>query len=734
MLGNANLPHPGMDASLGEPASGFDLLKTVLRHKSLFFLGIVVAYVLGALYYVRQTPIYESRAEVLIVNKHPDAAGGGLQSYFADYMSTHEALVASPAIVNRAVAQGDIGQLRAAEILGGLRVSSGSAKRGGNNILTLSYRGKVPEECAAVVNAVLKSYQEFLEETYSSMTTDTLRLMSEARDELLSDLKDQEEQYRQFRATSPLLIVGEEAHNPVQARMGMIQSQQSELLLKRTELESQLAAIEKAKREGRDDRFISNLVSNMVASSQVHSEAAVLAQSEKLQTALLPLLQQEEELLQHYGAKHPTLAAVRLRIKHTRDVFEHPERHAVKSNTSGQYVEYLKQEIDRLATLEGLLAKLYESEYQAAKELTSYELRDQEFNRNMGRTQQLYDGIITRLQETNLTTDMGGFKADVIAPPQFGTKVQPQAGTVFLASTFLGILLGAGVAFVAELSDSSFRSPEEAATTLRLPVVGLIPQFAPPSIAEGRALAKLDRSLATYFWPRSAQSEAYRGLRTGLYFKNRGQTHKVIQVTSPCPGDGKSTIASNLSICIAQSGKQVLLIDADMRKPRQHAIFGAEAEAGMSTLLAMDEELNDVVQPTSIENLWLLPAGQLPPDPAELLTSQRFAELVQLVRERYDYVIIDSGPLLVISDPSIISSQVDGVVLAMRLKKTKRRQAERAMEILRALEAPIIGVVANAAGNSEARMYGYGSYGDYHHSSSGERSAKPRALTVGTTS
>jgi capsular exopolysaccharide synthesis family protein len=419
-----------------------------------------------------------------------------------------------------------------------------------------------------------------------------------------------------------------------------------------------------------------------------------------------------------------------LQIEETRAFFEHPERHALSRHNTGQYVEYLKQEINRIGTLNQLLAKLYEAEYGEAKELTDYVLRDEEFSRNLARTQQLYDGIITQLQETNLSKDFGGFKADVIAPPGFGVKVEPKASTVFLTSTVLGVLLGFGLAFVADMSDNTFRRPEEMSAALEVPIVGLIPLYIPPALASEIAAGRLDHSLSTYHWPMSAQSEAYRGLRTGLYFKNRGKANRVIQVTSPCPGDGKTTIAANLSICIAQSGKQVLLIDADMRKPRQHRIFGIGSTSGVSTLIAMDEELSDVVRPTSIDNLWLLPAGQLPPDPAELLTSARFGELIQLVRERYDYVIMDTGPLLAISDPSIILSHVDSVVLTMRLKKTQRRQAERARELLQSLDAPVTGVVVNAVGEMEASVYGYGDYGDYHHPDAVDLSAKPRALMV----
>lgn len=710
---------------------GFDILKCILRHKSLCGLGVVVAVVIGALYYARQTPIYESTAKILIVNKHPENVAGGAVSYFNDYMSTHQALVVSPVVIENALKREGLSALRTEEVIGGLRVSAGTSNQGSNNILSLSYRGKVPAECVTVVNAVLASYQEFLEETYNNMSTNTLQLMSEARDKLLVELRDQEQAYREFREGSPLISGNEES--PAQSRLAMIQSEQSQLLMKKTEFESHLATIQKAKDDGKSDAYIADLVANLSASSRAPAAGAALSDAEKRQTLLLPLVQQEKQLLQHFGANHPAVASVQLRIRETREAIEHPEQDLSRANDSVKYVEYLRQELERVETVQNLLTPIYESEFAAAKELTGFELRDEEFQRNMERTQQLYDGVIAQLQDAKLSKDYGGFKADVINPPQFGRKVEPKLSTVMLSSIVLGCMLGALLAFCADLIDNGFASAEELRGQVSLPVMGHIPQFmtsATRSDDQDQA-SNLDQSLSAFHSPRSAETEAYRGLRTGLYFSNRGQTNKVIQITSPCPGDGKSTIASNLSVCIAQSGKSVLLIDADMRRPRQQEIFSVESEGGLSTIVALDQELNDVVVESQIKNLWLLPAGPIPPDPAELLTSAKFSELIQAVREQYDYVIVDTGPLLAVSDPCIVSSQVDGLMLAVRLKKTRRKQVARAKEILDSVGAPVLGIVANAIVGSQDKSYGYYYYSDYEKKSSSKSRVKDMVARSG---
>jgi capsular exopolysaccharide synthesis family protein len=220
-----------------------------------------------------------------------------------------------------------------------------------------------------------------------------------------------------------------------------------------------------------------------------------------------------------------------------------------------------------------------------------------------------------------------------------------------------------------------------------------------------------------------------------LYFSEGGQTHRVFQITSATPGDGKSTVAANLAVCIAQSGKRVLLMDADMRKPRQHEIFRISAQTGLASIIALGEELADTVQQTAVDKLWLLPAGPLPPDPSELLTSSRFPELISVLREQYDYVVVDTGPLLLVSDPSVVAARVDGVLMAVRLSKNSRRQTNQAKEILMSLDTKVVGVVVNGVGGARSRGYHYGTYGDYagYHENSNGSSRPARISDVTTT-
>lgn len=199
----------------------------------------------------------------------------------------------------------------------------------------------------------------------------------------------------------------------------------------------------------------------------------------------------------------------------------------------------------------------------------------------------------------------------------------------------------------------------------------------------------------------------FRALRSELCFgTDSGERRKVLQITSPSPGDGKSVIAANLAVSLAQSCRNVLLVDCDLRRPAQHDLFQLNGQEGLSTLLEGESELPDAVQSTAVEGLWVLPCGPRPSNPAELLTSPRFSEFLELARSKYDYVLLDSAPLLSVSDPASIAPRADGVLLVLRLTKDARTLAVDAQQKLDAVNARTLGVVVNCVDRKGLRFYG----------------------------
>lgn len=218
---------------------------------------------------------------------------------------------------------------------------------------------------------------------------------------------------------------------------------------------------------------------------------------------------------------------------------------------------------------------------------------------------------------------------------------------------------------------------------------------------------------------KSPISEAYRAVRTNLQFAGVGKTMKCISFTSSTPSEGKSTTISNIALAIAQDNKKVLLIDADMRKPVQHQIFGL-FNKGLSNCIAMDMPLEEAIQPSEHPNLDILASGPVPPNPSELLGSQRMEDLLQKVTQIYDYVLIDMPPVLAVTDAAVLSSKVDGVVFVVKSGKISPDEAKLAKTRLEQAGANILGAVLNAVPQRHSGYgYGYGYY--YYYDEEGEK-------------
>jgi capsular exopolysaccharide synthesis family protein len=228
--------------------------------------------------------------------------------------------------------------------------------------------------------------------------------------------------------------------------------------------------------------------------------------------------------------------------------------------------------------------------------------------------------------------------------------------------------------------------------------------------------------------PMSPIAEAYRTLRTNIQFSSIDKKVQVVCVTSTGPGEGKSTVASNLAVVTAQAGKKTLLIDCDQRKPRQHKIFGVSNEKGLSNLLAEESTFALAVQKTGVDNLLILAAGTRPPNPSELLSSSKMKNFVGSLRNQLDFIIIDTPPLLMVTDAQLLAGYIDGYILTVASGEANRDAASKAKELLDNVNGKMLGVVLNKLSLNGKGYYGY--YGKYYYGVDGEkhkdRSAKKR--------
>jgi succinoglycan biosynthesis transport protein ExoP len=276
---------------------------------------------------------------------------------------------------------------------------------------------------------------------------------------------------------------------------------------------------------------------------------------------------------------------------------------------------------------------------------------------------------------------------------------------------FIGLVLGIGLAVLRESLDTKIRSTNDLELLGQTNILGGI-VFDPDFVKN---------PLIVHSHPKSRRAEAFRQLRTNIQFVEAAQGRKSIIVTSAVPSDGKSTTISNLAIAMAQSGKRVLLMDCDLRKPKLHKYLGLEGSVGLTNYLIGQASLEDVIQPWGKTTLHVLPAGKVPPNPSELLGSDAMTRLISGMEEHYDVVLIDTAPLLPVTDAAILATKTGGVVLVVSVGKTTKPQVKGALGHLSTVDSKVLGFVMNRIPTRGAEAYqyrysyknGYGSYGTY---------------------
>ncbi len=299
--------------------------------------------------------------------------------------------------------------------------------------------------------------------------------------------------------------------------------------------------------------------------------------------------------------------------------------------------------------------------------------------------------------------------------------VKPKPLINIVIAVFVGMMISTIIVFLLEYFDKYFHSEREVERILRLSVLGSIPvnleshpRFEKKSLRQKHiqqaeqevAVSRMDkhqnkivrgnyRKLETVMDPSSAISEAYRTLRTNIQFCSVDREIRTLLVTNSGPGKGKPTTIANLAIILAQTGKRVLLIDADMRHPNTHLFFRLSNEMGLSNLLARQDQFEEVIQETFIQGLYLLPSGPIPPNPAELLSSQRISEVLQNAKHTFDYILIDTPPVVPVTDAQVLATKVDGVLLVIHAGKTDKVTAKKAKILLEKVYSNILGVILN---------------------------------------
>ncbi len=450
------------------------------------------------------------------------------------------------------------------------------------------------------------------------------------------------------------------------------------------------------------------------SASEYKTSASSSGLLERLQGQKADLQIQIAELSTQFGPSYPKLAQLSNQLKEI-GIQIQDEMKKVSARLRSDYLASLQRENMLRAALEQ--QKQQENKLNESAIEYSFLKRDFEADRN------LYEGLLQKLKEAGVTAGLRSNnirQVDMARTPAVPTEPNVPRNLGF--GLVLGLTSGIGLAFLLEGIDNTVRTPEQAQAISGLPSLGMIPLGSRSNLeANSRGLSvatsKENVELITQSRPQSQMSEAYRALRTSLLLTSVGAPPKIILITSALPQEGKTTTSVNTSTVLAQKGTRVLLIDADLRRPSIHKTLGMGPRVGLSNVLTGGANLQEAIFRSSLmPNLFVLPAGTPPPNPAELLASAQMVEILAELSEQFDHIVIDTPPTLSVTDAVVLSTRADAVVLVIRCGQTTKPALRRSREILMQVNARVAGVLLNAVNLDSPDYYYYYEYqGKYGH-------------------
>lgn len=431
----------------------------------------------------------------------------------------------------------------------------------------------------------------------------------------------------------------------------------------------------------------------------------------RLRSGYIIASQEVESLLgSGKGSQHPSVVAARGNLEIA---------HQALVNEVANIREALRRDVQAKEAEEAGLARLLDRAKAQALELNRLGLEFHRLERAKTNTEKIYSLVLERVKESDLTRHMR-FNNIRVIDSAFSdpNPISPRTRLNIALGGFAGLMFGLVLAFARYWLDRTFRTAEDIERRLQLPILGVLPRTDGSSERRSRrtrsgSAPSLGTELIVHEQPNSSVAEAARALRTNLMFSAPDAPQDVLVVTSGAPLEGKTTVACWIATALAQTGKRVLLLDCDLRRPRLHRVYGRSNDIGVSSAVIEALSLDDIDLSTVVPNLDVLPAGPHVPNPAELLQSERFEAFLDRIKQRYDRIVIDTPPVNAVTDAAILSAKGDGTILVVRAHRTPYDSAVQSVRTLEDVSTPIRGVVLNAFDQKRAG-YRYGAY-RYHH-------------------
>ncbi len=584
-----------------------------------------------------------------------------------------------------------------------------ASQEGTTNIIKISATAEIPAHAAQLANAVAEAYRVENVASQNRMVNESRKFVEEQLAFLQGKLKDAEEVLLTFKEKEGQVFLSEEARVALET-FTKLESEYDHAGRLKDEAVKQIAAFQQSGEVGG-------------GGERIFTEEPMSVLS-KLNTKLTDLQQERATLLINYSSRHPQVKEVDRKIAYLRSDIVRELESKIKSLNDRQAA--LKEQID-----------LYRGRYfgfpKAAVELARLE-------REVKVTADLYATLKTRHQELLVKGSQQVQEVTILEPALPPTAAVNASDTTMqlVVSTLMGLVLGIVLAFARESFDTSIGTIEGIEEFLKVPVLGVIPQFTdkmlekdastvlPPDMSPD--MVETLSKLVCLYSPKSVLAEAYRALRTNIQFSVTGRgDFKTLLFTSAGLGEGKTTTIVNVALAMAQDGKRVLLVDADMRRPVIHARFGMQREPGLSDVLVSSVQWKEAVRTITdlmigtlgvdrvmsapgLDNLHILTSGKIPMNPSELLDSSKATEVIAEFRKSYDLVLFDTPPILPIADAVAMSSRADGTILVYQVGRIGRTALKRTKFLLEHAQAKVLGLVLTNVRSEVTPEYGYYRY------------------------
>lgn len=569
-----------------------------------------------------------------------------------------------------------------------------------SRLVNVSYISHSPELSAKIANTVAEKYIAFNTESKYKTTTLASDSLEKQVNSLRNEISELESTMQEFAREYNLYIFDGDEQNLIQKRMSKIMQRASDATISRIEKENTYQSIRNAK----SDALLE--VSN---SKLIHELKADISRLE----------QEYTEKAQKFKADWPLMSQLKEKIAIAKQLLEQEKANIYNSTLSAAKREYLearqmevcfKEELDELG--------------KKSQDLLAANIKYNVMNSDLQTNKKNLEDLLKRSSETGISAKLGNIMAGniwVVDRAEIPDSIyKPKKKLNIALSIIVGLLLGTGLAFFFDYLDNTIKTIEDVEKYVKISVLGIIPkqlsQHTRQRTPVNAEKINSEVDLISFQEAKSKTAEAFKEVRTSILLSSPDNPPRTFLITSNLPKEGKTFVSLNMAITFTQIGKKILLIDTDLRKPRIHKILNLKNSVGISNYLSGNADFNEIFQKSYILNLSVITSGPLPPNPSELINSKNFITLLDYLKNNneFDHIIFDSPPILSVTDPTILASKVDAVILVIQGGKTPRDAAIRGKEKLSLVNAKIIGSTLNDIDMKQSSYYKYAGY-YYHH-------------------